>query len=238
MNVHNMMEEIITKHINDLYDNIKSANSAWLTCDCKNCRLDTISYVLNRIPPKYVVSGRGVTHSAEILKNNQLLADINALGLDGIRIISSTKRPFHTLPREECEPIKSETPSFNFPTFSGTILDGNTFEPVSGATITLKENGNPVSMIDMTWANPTTTYFSTKGTFTFWAKPLPAETIGISKQFNFKLDIEADGYENTSYNFEVPIISEAAPKIELNSVFSLRLKEIVMFKKEIAEENF
>ncbi len=232
MNVHNMMEEVVTKHINDLYDNIKAANATWLTCDCMNCRLDTISYVLNRIPPKYVVSGRGVTHNSELLKNNQLLADINALGLDGIRIISSTKRPFHAFPRSQCEPSKTENPSFNFPTFTGTILDGTTFEPISGATITLKENGNQVNMIDMTWTNPTTTYCSTNGTFTFWAKPADAEKAGINKLFNFKIEVEAPEYESTFYNFEVPIISDSIPKVELDSVYSLRLKEIIMFRKE------
>lgn len=232
MNVHNVMEEVITKRVNALYDQIKNSEVNWLSCDCKNCRLDTISYVLNRIPPKYVVSGRGVTHTSELLKDNQLMADINAHGLDGIRIISSTKRPFHTLPREELLPSELTQPSFNFPTFSGTILDGNTFEPIAGAKITLLSDGKTVEMIDMTWANPATTYFSTKGTFTFWVKPLKADEVGINKKFNFKLVIEAPEYEDLTYNFEVPITSDAMQKIEFNSVYSLKIKEILLFKKD------
>ena len=150
MNVHNMMEDMVSAEVETLYEQVSKANPAWLTCSCKNCRLDTISYVLNRVQPKYVVSGRGVTHSHEIFADHQLIADISALAMEGIRIISSTKRPFHNLPREECEVKEEFDPNFNFPTFSGVILDGNTFEPVSGATVTLKLNGKKAEMVDMT----------------------------------------------------------------------------------------
>ncbi|WP_407426173.1 late competence development ComFB family protein [Treponema sp.] len=237
MNVHNMMEDLVTAEVNALYDQVKKANSPWLTCDCKNCRLDTISYVLNRIPPKYVVSGRGVTHSNEIFSNHQLIADISAVAMDGIRIISSTKRPFHTLPREECELQKEENPSFNFPTFSGTIYDGSTFEPISGAKVLLKLNGKPVDMVDMTWTNPTQTFQSTKGSFTFWAKPIPAEKIGESRRFEFELEIEVEGYEKSYHYFEIPIISDGSTKTELNTACSIKIRDVVLFKREIFEED-
>ena len=236
MNVHNMMEDLVTAEVNALYDQVKSANSPWLTCDCKNCRLDTISYVLNRIPPKYVVSGRGVTHSNEIFADHQLIADISAVAMDGIRIISSTKRPFHSLPREECEAHKDTNPSYNFPTFSGTILDGGTFEPISGAKILLKLDGKVVEMVDMTWANPTQTFLSTKGTFTFWPKSIPAEKSGESKKFEFELEIDVDGYEKSYQYFEVPIISDGESKAELNTACSIKIRDIVLFKREVFDE--
>ena len=58
MNVHNLMEEIVKQRVDQLYENAKNEKVEWLSCDCENCRLDTVSFVLNRIPPKYVVSGR------------------------------------------------------------------------------------------------------------------------------------------------------------------------------------
>lgn len=237
MNVHNMMEDLVTAEVNALYDQVKQANSPWLTCDCKNCRLDTISYVLNRIPPKYVISGRGVTHSNEIFADHQLIADISAVAMDGIRIISSTKRPFHTLPREECEVKKEENPHFNFPTFAGTILDGSTFEPISGARILLKLDGKPVDMVDMTWANPTQTFLSTKGAFTFWAKSIPTTKTGESKKFEFELEVEVEGYEKSYQYFEVPIISDPTVKTELNTACSVKVRDIVLFKREIFDED-
>ncbi|MBR1536329.1 MAG: late competence development ComFB family protein [Treponema sp.] len=235
MNVHNMMEDLVTAEVNGLYEQVKMAKTPWLSCDCKNCRLDTISYVLNRIPPKYVVSGRGVTHSNEIFADHQLIADISAVAMDGIRIISSTKRPFHVLPREECEVHHEENPSFNFPTFTGTILDGSTFEPISGAKILLKLDGQPVEMVDMTWANPTQTFQSTRGAFTFWAKPILCEKAGVSKKFEFELEIEVEGYEKSYHYFEVPIISDSTTKTELNTACSIKIRDIVLFKVEAEE---
>lgn len=236
MNVHNMMEDLVTAEVNALYEQVKKSSAPWLTCDCKNCRLDTISYVLNRIPPRYVVSGRGVTHSNEIFADHQLIADISAVAMDGMRVISSTKRPFHSLPREECEVHLEENPSFNFPTFTGTLLDGSTFEPISGAKILLKLDGKPVDMVDMTWANPTQTFQSTKGAFTFWARPIPAEKSGESRKFEFEVEIDAEGYEKSYHYFDVPIISDPSTKTELNTACSIKIRDVVLFKREVFEE--
>ena len=148
MNVHNLMEDIVIKAVNTLYDRVKGENVAWLTCDCENCRLDTVSYVLNRIPPKYVVSGRGVTHNVEYLASSQLQADIDSLALEGMRTVSATKRPFHNEPRKPVD-NKPKHPAFNFFTFMGTVLDGNTFEPISDATVTLKMDGKLAEMYDI-----------------------------------------------------------------------------------------
>lgn len=236
MNVHNMMEDLVTAEVNGLYEQVKRDRTSWLSCDCKNCRLDTISYVLNRIPPRYVVSGRGVTHSNEIFADQQLIADISAVAMDGIRIISSTKRPFHSLPREECEVQLDKNPSFNFPTFTGTLLDGGTFEPISGAKVLLKLDGKPVDMVDMTWANPTQTFQSTKGSFTFWAKPIPAEKSGESRKFEFEVEIDAEGYEKSYHYFDVPIISDSSTKTELNAACSVKIRDIILFKREFFDE--
>ncbi len=234
MNVHNIMEEIVSQRVNNLYEQIKKQNSSWLTCDCANCRLDTISYVLNRVPPKYVVSGRGVTYTASVLEDNQLKADIDAVGMDGMRIVSSTKRPFHTEARKECEIQSEKGPVFNFPTFIGTVLDGSTFEPLTGAIITLKKDGKEVDMIDKTWSNPCSTYQSTKGAYTFWAMPEKAENFGISKSFIFTIEISAPDYEDTVYTFEVPVVSEKEARSELNSTFSLKIKDLVLFRNDIS----
>ena len=237
MNVHNMMEDLVTAEVNALYEQVKKDGINWLSCDCKNCRLDTISYVLNRTPPKYVVSGRGVTHSNEIFADHQLIADISAVAMDGIRIISSTKRPFHSYSREECEVKVDENPSYNFPTFTGTVLDGGTFEPVSGAKILLKLDGKVVDMVDMTWANPTQTFQSTKGAFTFWASPIPAVKAGESRKFEFEIEVEAEGYEKSYQYFDVPIISDPNKKTVLNMACSVKIRDIILFKREIFEND-
>ena len=45
MNVHNLMEDLVIQNVGEMYAQVKEAKAAWLTCDCENCRLDTVSYV-------------------------------------------------------------------------------------------------------------------------------------------------------------------------------------------------
>jgi len=233
MNVHNLMEDIVIKAVNTLYDKVKEENVAWLTCDCENCRLDTVSYVLNRIPPKYVVSGRGVTHNAEYLASSQLQADIDSLALEGMRTVSTTKRPFHAENRKDCviQGDATTKPAFNFFTFTGSVLDGNTFEPVPQAKITLKLNGQLADMVDKTWTNPYNMVPSTKGVYSFWVKSMPAKESGERQYFNFSIEIEAEGYSESVYHFEVPIMSEEAIRQTLDSTYTLKIKDLVIFKK-------
>ena len=234
MNVHNLMEDVVIKAVNTLYDKVKSENVAWLTCDCENCRLDTVSYVLNRIPPKYVVSGRGVTHNVEYLESSQLQADVDSLALEGMRTVSSTKRPFHSENRKDCMIQGDDVhpkPAFNFFTFMGVVLDGNTFEPIPKAKITLKMDGNLADMVDKTWTNPYFMVPSTKGVYTFWVKSLPAKKSGERAFFNFSIEIEAEGYTESVYHFEVPIMSEEKIRDTLDSTYTLKIKDLVIFKK-------
>lgn len=55
-NLMNLMEILVTNK----YNEVKGALGA---CQCPRCRLDILSYVLNRLPPKYVVTDRGAALS-------------------------------------------------------------------------------------------------------------------------------------------------------------------------------
>ena len=233
MNIHNLMEEVVGHRINKLSNQIKEVNACWLTCDCENCRADAISYVLNRIAPRYVVSGRGVIHARDILQDAQIKADIDALGIEGIRIISSTKRPFHSSARTECIVEASEKPVFNFPIIQGSILEGNTFEPLANATVTLKMDGKEVDMADITWANPLNTYSSTKGSYSFWPKAIEAENADETKKFNFSIEVNRPGYDQVNYAFDTVLISENKIRKELDTTVSLKIMDLVMFREEI-----
>lgn len=228
MNVHNLMEDVVIHTVNELYDNIKKEGVSWLSCDCENCRLDTTSYVLNRVPAKYIVSGRGITHSADVLENQQIKADVEALTLEGMHIVSDSKRPFHLSEKPATDEIS--TPSFNFPTFIGNVIDGGSFEPVSGAELLLKYEGKPAEMMDKSWANPLTTVKSTHGAYSFWVKPMPAEKAGITKKFNFAIEVTADGYEPRTYHFVFPMVSDDCASAKLDSTISFKLKDLVIFK--------
>lgn len=236
MNVQNLMEAIVESEVNKLYEQAKKEKAAWLTCDCPNCRMDTICYVLNRIPPKYVVSSRGITHVVGKWDNHQISADLDTIAFEGMKIVSSTKRPFHSqnsiIPEKQKEPV----PAFNFPAFLGNIIDGATFEPISGATVLLKSGSKQAQMVDKSWTNPCVTCDATKGTYSFWVKAEPAKKEGLNKKFKFTLEISAEGYTPLKYNFEVPAISDAETKYQLESTFSLKLKDIVLFKEDYVDE--
>ncbi len=235
VNIHNIMEEQVVTRVNELYDQVKEKGSPWLTCDCDNCRLDTVSYVLNRITPRYVVSGRGVTHNTKDLSNSQIGADIDKLGIEGMRLVSSAKRPYHTMGKVSA-PFEVDCPMFNFPTFIGNVFDGQTFEPLSGAKIELKMNGKLAEMMDVTWPNPCQTYPATQGSYTFWCTPIVSEKEKEIKSFNFSLEITCEGYQDVTFSFDVPLTSEKIDRRELNSTYSLNIQDIFLFKEGVTND--
>src|SRR5574344_2154252 len=211
MKVHNIMEEYVQSRVELLFNQLNGSRPSWFPCDCDVCRSDTVSYVLNRIPPRYVVSGRGVIHNSALLDDTQIRADVDALSLEGIRLINSIQRPYHKANQIHQPEVRTNAePSFNFPVFIGAVYDGMTFGPLSDVKVSLKnDNSQPVEMFDRTWSNPCSTYKSTKGTYSFWAKPLHAEKKGESKLFHFTLEVTAEGYTPITYGFDIPVVSEA-----------------------------
>lgn len=235
MKIHNLMEDLVETRVNKLYDDLKQYNISWLTCDCKNCRLDTMTFVLNRIPPKYIISARGVTHTIAKQNLTQIKADIDSLAMDGIRLVSSSKRPTHNVStNSETLVVAGNCPYFFFPVFTGTVLDGTTFEPLSDVTIKLYKDGELAQMIDQTWSNPTKTYLATNGTYSFNVKPESAQDEGETKQFNFLVHIEAQGYESISYAFPLSLTSEVLRQTKGLSIFSLKIQDLVLFQKNIS----
>jgi len=235
MNVHNLMEDIVSKEVNILYNQSVEKNVPWLTCDCENCRIDTISYVLNRVPAKYVVSGRGITHSTETFNDKQLAADVQTIALEGMKIVSSTKRPFHKATKPEAKPAK-DTPAFNFPTITGTVLDGSTFEPLTGARLELTCNGEVSEMIDHTFSNPYELCKQAKGVFCFWPKSITTKKANVTKTFQMKLEVTAPEYTPLTHYFEITLKSDGKIQSTLDSNYSIKIKEFVLFKEDIVNE--
>lgn len=234
MKVHNLMEDLVETKVNQLYDDLKKYKTVWLTCDCENCRLDAMAYVLNRIPPKYIVSSRGITHTAADQNLTQIKADIDTLAMEGIRLVSSAKRPTHNVDTNTSAlMLQSSNPYYFFPVFTGNVMDGLTFEPITGASITLFIDGKKAQMIDQTWSNPAQTYFSTKGTYSFNVQPEVASNENETKQFEFSVTIDAKDYESISYAFSVPLKSEFLKKSHGLSLYSLKIQDLFLFPKGI-----
>lgn len=234
MKIRNLMEDLVETKVNKLYDDLKRTDTPWLSCDCEDCRLDSIAFVLNRIPPKYIVSSRGITHTIAEGNLTQVTADIDTIAIEAIRLVNFSKRPTHNKnANAENYFADGKTPYFFFPTFSGTVLDGTTFEPLPNATVSLFQNENLVSMINKTWFNPTKTFPSTKGTYSFYIKPELANEADENKQFEFSLKIEAEGYEPISYGFSFSAKSEILQQPRSFSFNSLKIRDLFLFQKNI-----
>lgn len=229
MNVHNSMEEFVYTGVNELFDTAIESKAEWLSCSCEQCRLDTICYVLNRIPPHYIKSGRGLAYSQseDTLDKQQLMADVNRIALEGMKQILQTKRPFH-----DSAPSLPKTPVFNFPTFVGRILDGCTFEPKINISVQLLLDGVLAQSIDNSWENPFTINPHTPGTFTFWVKPIGTPKAGTRKVFPFELCIDQEGYDSIRYYFEVAVTSESVIQTAINTEHSLFLPDLHQFPTE------
>ena len=230
MKVHNILEEVVDEKVNGMYEKVKSLHTSWLNCDCNQCREDTISYVLNRLPPLYIVSGRGITHQS-VLQDKQILADIDTLTIEGMKKVATSKRSYHGLSTNIADK-KITGPSFNFPAFLGTISDGESFEPVEDAKITLFLDSTPAILIDHTWPNPLLTSRITKGRYSFWVKPITTMNAGEQKNFSFTIEVSANHYETVQYSFCVPVVSGASPELVYNATYSLQLPNLCLFSVE------
>jgi len=204
--IHNLLEDIVSEKVQEIFDE-EEHDPRMGFCTCEQCRLDVSCYVLNRIYPEYVISGRGFAHiRAEYHEDSQKTADITTLIMEGIKKVSRSKRPFfsHT---EKHEEKASEGPCFNFPIIAGRIFDGKTFEPVSEIDVLLTSEGEPVSMKNPNWQNPCHIAESTAGNFMFWPAPVPATKAGLGKTVTFKISAGSEHYEDLSHVFTLQISS-------------------------------
>jgi len=62
------------------------------TCQCPRCRMDIMAYVLNKIPPKYVVTRKGHLYAKASSLHDQLNVDIVTEITKAIEIVSANPR--------------------------------------------------------------------------------------------------------------------------------------------------
>jgi competence protein ComFB len=62
-------------------------------CNCETCRLDIFAYVLNKMPPKYVVTQKGTVFAKLALLQSQFGVDIITYITQAVEIVKN--RPRH-----------------------------------------------------------------------------------------------------------------------------------------------
>lgn len=226
MQVHNLMEDVVTKTVEGLFKDTSRVEPS--LSECLQCRMDVICYVLNRIKPEYIISGRGLVHFEDDYHDKlQIQADIIALATEGIKKITEIKRPYYL---GDKNPATKKYPFlYNFPAILGRVLNGKSFEPVDNTLVSLYFEGEPMRMIDSTWVNPYLIVKSTRGSFSFLPLPSPAAETGQKKNFPLELRISKDGYEPLSHFFNLELTSEKEQRVSYNMEWTYKTETLYLF---------
>jgi len=240
MEIHNVTEDIVFSSVQTIFDVIKKEGNAEKFCLCDQCKLDTICYTLNRIKPRYIVSNRGITRiEQDWVERQQTEADIATLVYKGLRQVNHNQRP--TCSHTDTPLFSNDSsnePAFFIPTMIGRLFDGESFAPVAGVTVTLRSGDKIIPMRNQNWQNPFTLIANTPGAFTFWPAPVPAESVGENRLFEYSLKAESPQYETLTHFFNIAVVSTLAAT---HTAYSLdrtfKLPDIYLFPPGEAEKN-
>jgi competence protein ComFB len=229
MEIHNIVEDLVAETVRDIFQDEERTHRSGF-CTCPQCRMDVVCYVLNRLKPEYIVSGRGLAYaSSEYQDKVQRQADAVSLANEGWKRINQAKRPHFDHKQGKSSVVFPQPPVFNFPTIIGRIFNGTTFEPMNGIQILLTCEGKAVKMIDPNWQNPCSLFSTTGGTFIFWPMAEKADSQGESRLVEFSLTAKAEGFGNFSHFFSVRVNAEGAVQEQFSLQRQYTLPDLMMF---------
>ena len=232
MRIHNLLEEIVLEKINDFLKEYRDKKPADELALVEEYMPDVACYVLNRIDPVYVVSGRGLAYlDIDYLEKLQRDADLVTLIHQGIERVTTVHRPHYDKKKSAKQgPVKGNF--FNFPIIKGRIFNSLNFEPVFDLDVELLEKQERVTMIEETWPNPCRIVANTAGNFYFWPRPLPAQAIGERIRRELELAVRSDRFEEMRHFFTVELDAEEGviDYFRVNKI--LTLKDLYLVPKE------
>ena len=219
MRVHNLVKDLVVQKVEELFSEADEGS-----------RFDVICYVLNRVPPQYVVSGRGVAHmeSADYQQKVQQLADITRLVKEGMESVDRNRRDRGS---GTFGPDR-KGPFFNLPSVIGRMFNGVNFEPVHDVTVGLYEAGSLVKVIDPNWQNPYRLSANTAGTYLFWPHPMTANPGEASRTVEMELRVEDPRFEPLHYFFSLTAAADPEFIDFVNTTTSTRIKDLYLFPRD------
>jgi hypothetical protein len=173
---------------------------------------DVAAYVLNRLPPRYIMSERGLTRIAAenwlldpddlpadgsrdrtdptLLGMVQLLILVNrAVELvKGRRVSRRRDGPQRRGGKRSPDATLDAGYWHNFPQIIGRVLDSKTKTAVVGATVTLRAGRLGLLRTERGWSNPCTVNGETNGYFSLWPRALRdgQESRSLTLRFSFQ----------------------------------------------------
>lgn len=154
---------------------------------------DVAAYVLNRVPPRYIMSERGFTRlAAEHFDENSSslgsMIGILVLVNEGIELIERRRKPFAADGTRGLSVDEEVSPVHNLPQLFGKVVDSHSGAAVDGASVRLSVDGRTAEPAQPGWPNPFITQHSTNGYYSFW----PAAVRDDRETHTFALSIEVD----------------------------------------------
>lgn len=166
---------------------------------------DVAAFVLNRVPPRYVMSERGFLrltlehlddddHDRSLANVIELMMLVNR----GVELVQG-RRSLPDAPdprRDEGDRVIGLGESVlgavefvhNYPQIIGRTVDARSGEPVLGATVTMYVNGDLAPAAGAGWINPYVTNGQTRGHFSFWPRPIRSERHERSDEVLFTVE--------------------------------------------------
>lgn len=164
-------------------------------------REDVIAYVLNRMPPRYYTSERGLLHGKiESKKKVQQRVDVIFLIYEAINAVIDRRTSSVSLTRPA-------NPSPILPHIIGIVLDASTLDVMPDVEVHLLHGGKPAAMIDQGWRNPYTTNLATGGYYHFW----PSFNAGVmenSARIPFTLVYRHPSCDDVTVTIDVPVLPD------------------------------
>lgn len=206
MKIQNFMEDVVIDKVKEVFSNEEFRNRKGF-CSCSQCLLDVSCFVLNRIQPVYMLSGRGLAHmQSHYQEKLQQQADLVSLIREGIDHVAAAKRP-HFSHSQEGEESLPEGFFYNFPQITGRLFNSVNFEPLCGVNASLLFDGEVMAMVDSNWQNPYTIVKNTAGIFSFWPYPQAAKASSLKSSYEFELQAEKTGFQTLRHYFNLAVES-------------------------------
>ena len=185
--------------------------------------LDTAAYVLNRLPPRYIVSERGFTRLMAELEdeNESKLENLVELLLLINSAVDIVKKRRSSVAKDEISPEETEEEDHvephwhNIPYLIGRVVDGGDRKPVAGVKITLLANGSQLKQAGNGWTNPYVTSLAAHGFYSFLPAPIHSED--RMRNFDLQLLFEINGYRNCTLKRNVKTSGELAARLDFSN---------------------
>ncbi len=208
MPIHNVMKDMVTNILEEVL-----LRDSSLVVSARH-REDIIAYVLNRMPPWYITSERGLLHaSIRAGKDYQTRVDIIFMIYESINEIINRRESAITV---KTGPIRA---SSILPRIVGIVFDQSDFSVIPDVEVSLAIENSLAEMIDEGWQNPYRTVGAGMGYYHFWPSH-PSGTVARFGNMPMRLMFRHPNYCEKAVDIDVPILhrTEAGKTITVPTV--------------------